>query len=190
MEDTMPVIETFHRELPVQLTQEDKLRAGMQLARAQQELHDFEEVERKATLATLKAKQSEIEARISKLGLAVITGTEMRRTECRGEADFKNGRVFQFRNDTGERIGDRALQDDERQLEVPGAEAIRASECGHITAKQAGAIPKFCGSCAPAEPTPADGGYSVGEPSDLSGDTSEPIPEGSLDAGDEGDAPA
>jgi hypothetical protein len=192
MEDTMPIVEQFTRELPVKLNDEEKRSRGLDLARAEQELQDFNERERKSKLADLKAREAEIKARIAKLSGIVVTGSEIRNVACRAEADFVNGRAFQFRNDTGERIGDRALREEERQpsLLPEGTEAIRASECGHLTAKQAGAIPKFCGTCVPAEPTPEDGGYSVGEPSDLSGDTSEPIPEGSLDAGDEGDAPA
>lgn len=154
--DEMPVIEQFTRELPVRLTDDEKRQRGHDLARAEQELQDFNDRERKARLAELKAKETDIRARITKLSSIVVTGTEIRQVACRAEADFKNGRAFLFRNDTGERVGDRALSENERQpsLLPAGTEAVRASECGHLTAKQDGVIPKFCASCRPDEQDP------------------------------------
>jgi hypothetical protein len=196
MEETkVAKIETFHRELSVLLTDDEKRQRGMELARAENELTEFNDRERKARLAELKAKESDIRARIAKLAGVVTTGSELRRVECRGDADYANGRVLLYRVDTGELIGDRALKDEERQVKVPGTEAIRATECGHLTAKEDGVIPKLCKTCQPDDEirrplkvVDVAGGEKDpdAEPTDeqraeLTGDTSEPIPEGSLE---------
>lgn len=149
--ETQATIDRFDRELPVQLTDDEKRQRGMELARAENELSEFNDRERKSKLAELKAKESDIKARIARLAGIVTTGAEIRRVMCRGEADYTNSRVLLYREDTGERIGDRALKDEERQIGVPGTEVIRATVCGHLTAKEDGVIPKLCKTCKPDE---------------------------------------
>jgi hypothetical protein len=80
------------------------------------------------------------------------------------------------------------MKDEERQVKVPGTEAIRATECGHLTAKEDGVIPKLCKTCQPDDEirrplkiVDVAGGETDPDAAELNGDTSEPIPEGSLE---------
>ena len=113
-------IEQHQRRLPVKLTQEERSQRGVALAMLAQELSTARE-ERKSLVAQAKAKEQEIIARMDGLAAVVREGTEIREVWCYGTADLRNGRITFFREDTGEKVGDRAIKAEERQMSIPGA---------------------------------------------------------------------
>lgn len=151
MAENQGVIVDVHTErLTVKLTDEARNLRGQQLARANGDLVEKRN-EKAAVMSRLGAEEKEIIARIAALSAEVILGFAPADVEVYGTVDFDNGLVRYRRRDTGEELKTRAIREEERQMEVPGTEAIRAG-CGHITAKPAdGTLPKFCKTCQPDE---------------------------------------
>ena len=151
MAETEVIVDTHTEKLTVRLTDEARMLRAKQLASAHQELVQKID-ERKALVSALAAQEKEIAASIGALSAAVIAGIEPADVEVKGYVDFTNGLVRYRRTDTGEEIKTRAIREEERQMEVPGTEAIRATICQHLTAKPTnGTLPRYCKTCADAQ---------------------------------------
>ena len=114
-------VEIHERRLPVKLEDPERIAKAKEMAEAVAALAQKKE-ENKAVKSGLKASEDEIAARISACASVVATGIEVRNVQCYGVADFANGRIKHYREDTGEFVGDRAIRADERQLRVPEVE--------------------------------------------------------------------
>lgn len=109
---------TESRMLKVNLTEKELLEAGQQLVA---KLDDFKTVQadRDSVNKGYKAKEAEIEARITSLQIMVRNKYEVRSVECDNVQDFKALECFVIRKDTGEEILRRKLTSDEKQSDLP-----------------------------------------------------------------------
>ncbi len=147
MAETEIVVDVHTEKLTQRLTDEARMVRAKQLAEANRELVAKKE-ERSALTSALAAQEKEITARIGVLSAAVALGIEPADVEVKGYIDFKSGLVRYRRSDTGEETKTRVLHDDERQMQIPDKEAIRATICQHITAKPTdGTLPRYCKTC-------------------------------------------
>lgn len=102
------------KQLPCTLTEIETRDAGKKLAHLEGLLaqHTAEE---KDVKDALKAKRSSIEGQIHALAGMIRQGYEYRPVDVKIEADFHASKVFEIRQDTGEVVAERAMQDHERQ---------------------------------------------------------------------------
>lgn len=106
-----------HRDLPVQLTQREKLGYGEQLAQLHQDDADAEELIKTVRAqhnATKKARALER----ARLAEALRTGEELRAVEVREERDWKRGVIIVIRTDTSSEVEQRPMTIEERQREM------------------------------------------------------------------------
>jgi hypothetical protein len=156
------------RDLLVALSDAEKIDRGRQMANAHRELADVSE-QHKMVKQQQKAREAEIEARISGLATSVSIGQEMRKVRCYEVADLQNERVMVYREDTGQIVDQRPLKFDDRQTKIPGVEGGKApdvasgpdakvfpfpvggdsvrAECGHVVPYDGNPAPKKCVPC-------------------------------------------
>lgn len=103
--------------LAVELTEKETKDMGKRLAALTGKLdaHGHKEKEVKDGL---KGERSALEGEISKVAAIVNQGHEYRPVSIRVEADYGNNMVREYREDTGEIVGERALSEDERQASL------------------------------------------------------------------------
>lgn len=136
----LPSVGHETRDLPVELTQSERVEYGRQLAQLGYDLHQLKE-QHKAAKKKMKAAEDDAQERINELGAIVRTGAEKRRTRCVVRADFAREQAYIVREDTGQQVGTRPLTQDERQLQMPlrGVDTVRDPETGeamHATASE------------------------------------------------------
>lgn len=108
------ILATRTDHLPVQLTESEIREAGKKLAHLEGQLAEHTAKE-KDVKDSLKATRSQIEGQVHGLAGVIRQGYEYRPTPVRVEADYKQGRVFEIREDTGEVIGERPVNETDRQ---------------------------------------------------------------------------
>ncbi len=108
------ILATRTDHLPVQLTEPEVREAGKKLAHLEGQLAEHTAKE-KDVKDGLKATRSQIEGQVHGLASIIRQGYEYRPTPVRVEADYKAGRVFEIREDTGEVIGERPVNETDRQ---------------------------------------------------------------------------
>lgn len=114
-EQKIRVVAIQARELPVKLTDREKLDMGQRLAHLHGELaqHTKHEDDVKASL---KATRNSIEAQIGKLATVVRAGEEYRPVDVKVQHDYEKAVYQEIRQDTGDVIAERPLHDHERQV--------------------------------------------------------------------------
>lgn len=110
------------RQLPCRLSDAERQKMGGEIAQAWQDL-STETVRQTSLKAEMKARATEIEARLTRLSQVLSRGDEVRevhveRTLLDEDGDGK-GMVSETRLDTGEVLETRPIRDDERQLTMP-----------------------------------------------------------------------
>jgi hypothetical protein len=111
--------------LPVELTEKEVRDYGKRLAALEGELgcHTRKEKEIKDGL---KGERSSLDGKISNLAAILNQGHEYRPVSVRVEIDYQTNTVTEYREDTGEAVGERSATEDERQaslnLDLPPAE--------------------------------------------------------------------
>jgi hypothetical protein len=110
MKDTM--------ELPVRLTNGEKLQCGNMAAKLAHESHILDE-KRKLQNAALKAQIDALQERMADLFDKLRTGEQVREVEVERKKDFESGAEVIIRLDTGEVVSERALDPDEMQQDLP-----------------------------------------------------------------------
>lgn len=110
--------ERIHRELRVNLSDEEKVAYGKELGDV---LHGIAVEDEKKTLAAElhKAAVKPLESRVTELGKCLRNGWEERFVECEVSLDFRTGSVSVIRLDTGEVIESRGMTAEERQMDIP-----------------------------------------------------------------------
>lgn len=108
------VLKTLVEQLPVPLTQEQRLQAGLELAQQEGALLDQEALAQ-TTKADLKAKEAQIRALIARLSTEIRNGHRLADVSVSLIADFETNLVRYTREDTGEVVRTRALDASERQ---------------------------------------------------------------------------
>lgn len=101
--------------LRVDLSQEEILAASREIARAVDELHDFEQ-QRKAAAEMYKAKIAQANAQVQVNSVLVRNGYEFRKVDVERTFDYEEGIVTAIRLDTGEVFESRTMTRDERQM--------------------------------------------------------------------------
>lgn len=105
-------MKTLKRNLPVNLTQDERHVKALEMAAALSEYDDAESEKKEAT-RELTAKMKELRARATALREEVSTGKADRLVDCIEEANLI-GRIWEvFRTDTGERVETRPMTNDE-----------------------------------------------------------------------------
>ena len=117
----MTTIKLQSHLLPVTLTQDKTLTLSRELANTVQAV-GAEVEEQKNVKDQMKAKLSELQARLTRISIVVATGKEYRQVEV--EYQITNqGLVQEVRMDTGEILITRPPHDSERQLVLAMKEA-------------------------------------------------------------------
>lgn len=101
--------------LRVDLTNEEILKAGKEMAQSIDELNDLEK-ERKAAADTYKARIAQATANVQINSNLVRNGYEFRKVDVERTFDYEEGIVSAIRLDTGEVFESRAMTRDERQM--------------------------------------------------------------------------
>lgn len=109
--------------LPVKLEQDELLDFGQRLAEVDSEIQSHN-LHCEAVKKDLKAKETELESKRSRLAGIVRNKAEHRDVECVVLAYFDTNRVRTIREDTGKVVpgSERAMHPDERQESMPLAE--------------------------------------------------------------------
>lgn len=105
------------RKCPVDLTRDELLEAGEDLASAQSHL-DATHAELKAVKSEYKGRLDEIASRIGRLTSKIGSKSEVRDVACVHTSDFTNGRIIITRTDTGKILEDRPMTESEKQTEI------------------------------------------------------------------------
>ena len=117
----MTTIRTHSQLLPVMLTQEEILALSRELAHTVQTV-GAEAEHQKNLKDSMKAKMSELQARMTRISLVVAAGTEYRQVEVEYRLTAE-GLIQEVRLDTGEIQITRPPHDSERQLILDMKEA-------------------------------------------------------------------
>ena len=110
------------QQLRCQLTDEEKIQAGKELAEATNELTELEN-DKAQIVSDFKAKTTSAEARVAVLGNKIRSGYEFRAVECSVTMDTPEPGLKQtVRLDTKEIVTTAAMSEDEKQrkLELEG----------------------------------------------------------------------
>lgn len=106
------------RTLQCKLDDTEVLNYGRQIAREQTELETAEQ-RKKEVMSQLKADIEKHTSAIRSLSSKIATGYEYRAVKCQKVVDGTENRVSIVRDDTGEVIEERPLNDDELQRGLP-----------------------------------------------------------------------
>jgi len=100
--------------LRCKLTRDELIKFGGELAQSLQDI--VTETALQASMKqSMKAALSSLEAKSSELSTKVARGEELRDVEVEPRLDFKTGIYYEIRGDTGEKISQRTITEDERQ---------------------------------------------------------------------------
>ena len=116
----MTIIKLHTQMLPTTLTHEELLTLSRELANTVQATGAEVELQ-KNIKDQMKAKLSELQAKLTRLSIMVATGTAYRNVEVEVSL-LDTGQVQETRLDTGEIIGTRSPYDSERQLMLASEE--------------------------------------------------------------------
>ena len=104
----------YTRLLPCKLTDDELREYGQDLAKVRQDILT-EEARQVSLKQQLKASLTELEARSLRLSSMIARGEEARDVEVEPRLDFRKSEYCEIRADTGERISERLITEEERQ---------------------------------------------------------------------------
>jgi hypothetical protein len=105
--------------LPVKLTDDERLNVGSDLSAAITALEEAKARKKEVTSEHNKSIKN-IEARVHELNVSWQTGTVERDVACEEFEDLETGLIKKRRIDTGEILGSRPMDPEERQLKIGG----------------------------------------------------------------------
>ena len=114
---TKRILATKTSHLPVPLTPAELAQVAEQMGRVEGDLRAFY-ARKKEVTADLKAKEEALDAEMGKLGRLQRDKQEYRPVPVRVEADFRAGKVYEIREDTGEIVGERPVTEQDRQATI------------------------------------------------------------------------
>jgi hypothetical protein len=114
-----PKIVTTHQKqwLRCKLTKEEREKAVTKLVDALDALHKVVD-EREAVTKQMKARESQLEADINVTQILVKDNSELRNVDVTLTLDYTTLRAKATRDDTGEVVEDRKMNDEEKQLKM------------------------------------------------------------------------
>ena len=111
---TIRKLEPRTKMMRFKLTRDELLKYGGELAQALQDIVT-EEALQASMKQSMKAALASLEAKSSELSTKVARGEEYRDVEVDPRMDFAANMYYEVRRDTGEKIGQRPITEDERQ---------------------------------------------------------------------------
>lgn len=111
------ILSTRTSQLAVTLTDPEVRRAGEKLAQLEGEVAAHV-LKAKDVTDQLKSTRSSLDGQIHALAAIIRQGFEYRPVPVRVEADFEAKKVFEIREDTGEVIGERDVNEQDRQASI------------------------------------------------------------------------
>ena len=102
------------RMLSCKLSKDELLDFGSKLAQVRQDILT-EEARQASMKQELKSRLAQLEAQSSEYSSKIARGEEMRDVEVDPRLDFGSDTYYEIRRDTGEKVGERPITDDERQ---------------------------------------------------------------------------
>lgn len=143
------VLATRTQMLKVPLTEVELREVAEQTYRVEGDLRDFYGHKKEVT-SELKAKEEELDAKLARLGRLGRDKHEYRPVPVRIEADYKAGKVYEIREDTGEVVAERAVNEQDRQAPLFAAQPVDAlvgTREEAIERHRAGQAAEKCGAC-------------------------------------------
>jgi hypothetical protein len=113
------ILATKTATLKVPLTDQELKEVAEQTYRVEGDLRAFY-AHKKEVTSDLKAKEESLDSQLAKLGRLGRDKCEYRPVAVRVEADFRAGKVFEIREDTGEIVAERAVNEQDRQSDLFG----------------------------------------------------------------------
>jgi hypothetical protein len=129
--------------LKVPLTEAELREVAEQTYRVEGDLRTFYGHKKDVT-SELKAKEEKLDAELARLGRLGRDKHEYRPTPVRVEADYRVGKVFEIREDTGEVVAERPVNEQDKQTTLFGAaprataEKLQAAPAEKLTWHKAG----------------------------------------------------
>lgn len=114
-------VEKIEKSLKVNLTDDELLAYGIQLADSQDEKQRFTD-ELTEIKSRFKSEIDAVDSKINNIASIIRSKYQYRTVACDKTLNFKKGTVTIVRTDTGEEIEVRDIYDSERQKEIPGTE--------------------------------------------------------------------
>jgi hypothetical protein len=114
---TRKVLATKTQHLPVPLTPAELAKVAEEMGRVEGDLRAFW-AKKKQVSAELKEQEERLDAEMGKFGRLQRDKKEYRPVPVRVEADFRAGKVYEIREDTGEIVGERAVNEQDRQASI------------------------------------------------------------------------
>lgn len=115
--EPLPRIRKHTRQLRVDLTDDELISAGQEMADAEQSIGVFEK-EAKSYAQNFSSKINTAKAVRSEKSQLLTNKYELRSVECLETIDFEKGVAATVRTDTGEELSTRNLSEDEKQREL------------------------------------------------------------------------
>ena len=110
-------VEQFDSLQKCVLTGDETVERSREMAQLMSEIAS-DEADLKAVVQEFKRRIAGKEARLGTLARNVQNGFEFRTVPCTRHFDYALGRVEEFRSDTGERVSERRMSDEERQQDL------------------------------------------------------------------------
>jgi len=106
-----------YRELPCKLTEREILSFSRELAKLNQDRAECD-ARKKVMTAEYGEKLKRFDADIALTSNKIASGIEHRSVECVWEFDFSADRKYLYRSDTGEKVGEDFITDEEREQQL------------------------------------------------------------------------
>jgi hypothetical protein len=107
--------EVFQRVLSVRISDEERMKRGIEIGELQAEAQQLED-EFKTAKAAFDRRKKQLAARVKELGEITRTGREDRAVDCQRRFDHASNRVVEIRLDTLDEINSREMNQVERQM--------------------------------------------------------------------------
>ena len=119
MSKPTPEIRKTTERLRCQLTDEEKIEAGRELAETTNELEEIQD-DKSQVVSEFKARTTAAEAKIALLGNKLRSGYEIRDVKCDIRFDWpKEGQKQTIRLDTNEVVYTHDMTEEEKQMQLP-----------------------------------------------------------------------
>jgi len=120
---TKKTADTIHKSrephtLPCKLDAEGIAAAAGKLAKANQAMESLE-AEKKATMSGFTARKNALLSEVHTLSQQVTDGVVMQNVECELQLNYTTMRATLIRLDTQEVVEERAMTDEEKQMDLP-----------------------------------------------------------------------
>lgn len=114
-----------HRDLPVELSDEDKAKLGVEMASTETQIEDLKEQAKE-----LNTKKRALQGHLNKVAHEIEDGAQERNVECHWVEDLPHGVKNLIRQDTMETVDTATLTAADLQEELPGTSDDNVTSIG------------------------------------------------------------